>query len=122
MAAHWPLMAITPEMLKVWWNVKVGCGEINGNKTKSCDDFSGCKPREPQHFGRMDQRMIYVHICTGEDNDGKDNENIDDKITNDDLEMSVAELFPNENCPRPGTDPSECSSDDLLTRSCTSGG
>ena len=44
------------------------------------------------------------------------------KIINDDLEMSVAELFPNENCPGPGTDPSKCSSDDLLTRSCTSGG
>ena len=44
------------------------------------------------------------------------------KIPNEDLEMSVAELFANENCPRPGTDPGECSSDDLLTRSCTSGG
>ena len=72
--------------------------------------------------GWTDGRMIYVHICTGEDNDGKDNENIDEKITNEDLEMSVTELFPNEDCPRPGTDPGECSSDDLLTRSCTSGG
>lgn len=38
------------------------------------------------------------------------------------LEMSVAELFPNENCPRPGTDPGKCSSDNLFSRSWTSRG
>ena len=82
--------------------------------------------------------MIYVHI---EDGDGKDNENNDDthddknyskvkhndnqthmRIIDEDLEMSVAELFPDENCPRPGTNPSECSSDNLFSWSGTSGG